>query len=280
MPRRSAPPDTPPKPGRSFVGLRSAHLFEPTAERPVRGRMSRLQADTEVVPHRHPWAQVSFSASGVVRLTTAQGTYLAPPSRLVWVPPAVEHAVTVVEDAELRTVYLREPPAPDAVWQGCRVLEVSALLRALILEFSLSPDGGPPLPPDDLDRERLLAALLHTELARAPALPIGVPLPTEKRLRALCEAVLDDPGRHATLEGWAAGSGASPRTLARLFREELGTSFGQWRQQAVLARAATLAARRTPIAVMAADLGYASASAFTAMVRRAVGQPPRQFFGS
>jgi AraC-like DNA-binding protein len=65
-----------------------------------------------------------------------------------------------------------------------------------------------------------------------------------------------------------------------LFRQELGSSFGPWRQQVLLARALTLAARGMPMALIAADLGYASASAFTAMVRRSVGAPPGRFFGS
>jgi AraC-like DNA-binding protein len=90
--------------------------------------------------------------------------------------------------------------------------------------------------------------------------------------------VLDDPARWATLDGWAAHAGASPRTVARLFRSELGTSFGQWRQQVLLARALTLAARKQPMARIAAELGYASASAFTAMVKRSVGAPPSRFF--
>ena len=90
--------------------------------------------------------------------------------------------------------------------------------------------------------------------------------------------LLADPTRHPTLAGWAADAGASPRTVARLFREQLGTSFGPWRQQVLLARALTLAARGRPMGLIAADLGYASASAFTAMVRRSVGVPPGQFF--
>jgi AraC-like DNA-binding protein len=92
--------------------------------------------------------------------------------------------------------------------------------------------------------------------------------------------VLDDPTRHATLDGWARDSGASPRTIARLFRSELGTSFGPWRQQVLLARALSLAARRQPMARIASELGYASPSAFTAMVRRSVGMPPSRFFAA
>jgi AraC-like DNA-binding protein len=41
-----------------------------------------------------------------------------------------------------------------------------------------------------------------------------------------------------------------------------------------------LAARRTPIGLIAEDLGYASPSAFSAMVRRAVGAPPSRFFAA
>ncbi|MGD9834547.1 MAG: helix-turn-helix domain-containing protein, partial [Piscinibacter sp.] len=56
------------------------------------------------------------------------------------------------------------------------------------------------------------------------------------------------------------------------------TSFVQWRHQVLLAHAVALAARRLPMAHIAAELGYASASAFTAMVRRTLGAPPTQFF--
>ena len=73
--------------------------------------------------------------------------------------------------------------------------------------------------------------------ARAPV-PLGIALPRDKRLRALCEAVIDDPTRHASLAGWAAEAGASARTVARLFRQELATSFGPWRQQVLLAQGA------------------------------------------
>ena len=128
------------------------------------------------------------------------------------------------------------------------------------------------------ERERHLSALVLDELRHAQPVPIGVDLPQDKRLRALCEAVLDDPTRWSTLETCAQSTGASPRTVARLFRSELGTTFLQWRQQVLLAKALSMAARKIPMSVIAAELGYASASAFTAMVRRSVGAPPSRFF--
>jgi AraC-like DNA-binding protein len=83
------------------------------------------------------------------------------------------------------------------------------------------------------------------------------------------------PSRHAC---WRPGRrrGASARTIARLFRNELGTTFVRWREQVLLARAVPLAARRMPMAAIA-ELGYASPSAFAAMVKRSVGSPMRFF---
>jgi AraC-like DNA-binding protein len=91
--------------------------------------------------------------------------------------------------------------------------------------------------------------------------------------------VLRAPAERATLAQWAAEVGASERTMARLFREQLGTSYQQWRQQVVLAHALPLLARGMPVSQVAAAAGYASESAFTAMFRAAMGQPPSSFHG-
>ena len=271
---------------RAPIGPLTPALFMPTARRTVRAKHQRLSADTRVVPHAHPWGQVALSATGVVRVTSPDASYIVPPSRAVWIPPGVEHAVTVIEDAELLTLYLHQSgrrcgpersAAASAGWRQCRVLEVSPLLIALALELDARPDNDAVLAREALARESRIAGLLLDELSRAAPVRLGVDLPQDKRLRRLCAAVIDDPSRHPTLAAWAADSGASARTMTRLFRSELGTSFVQWRQQVLLARAVPLAARKVPMASIAAELGYASPSAFAAMVRRSVGATPSRF---
>ena len=258
--------------------------YAPSAARPVRVKARRLRADTRIVPHSHAWAQVAFSTTGVLRMTAADHTYIVPPSRAVWIPPGIEHVVSVVEDAEMRTLYLHQAQgqvgpaglagAGSGDWQRCRVLEVSALMREVVQQLLPEPEARPGA------RERCLTALLQDELCRARPVPLGVGLPADKRLRQLCDAVIDDPARHATLDGWAGEAGASVRTVARLFRQELGTTFAEWRQQVLLAKALSMAARKRPMSHIASELGYASASAFTAMVRRSVGMPPSRFFAA
>ena len=292
----AAPPSPSPKPqGVERVAGQRPHTpwpasAVPCATHPLRVRARRLSALTHIAPHEHPWAQVAYSATGVLQVSAGSHSYIVPPSRAVWIPPGVSHAVGVVADAELRTLYLHLPAGQSApaslhgahvdssdagAWARCRVLEVSPLLRELVEQFVALPNAA-----SALARERCLAALIQDELRRARPLPLGVELPQDKRLRSLCQAVLDNPARHATMQGWAREAGASVRTVARLFRQELDTSFAAWRQQVLLAKALSMAATRQPMAHIAAELGYASASAFTAMVRRSVGMPPSRFFTS
>lgn len=269
------------------IPLLDPQLYQPHAQRPVRSKMRELDKDTLILPHTHAWAQLAISTGGVIRVSLPNATYIVPPHRAVWVPAGVQHAVTLVETARLYTLYFL-PEAygggaqaqwmNDAAWQECRVMEASPLLRALVVEMDVGSDLVTPLPADVQERERHLSALVCDEIRRAPVIHLGVRLPHDKRLKNLCEAVLEDPTRHETLEQWVQDTGASLRTVARLFRSELGCTFTQWRQQVVLSQAVALAARKLPIAQIAAELGY-TPSAFSALVRRTVGMSAAAFLG-
>jgi AraC-like DNA-binding protein len=129
----------------------------------------------------------------------------------------------------------------------------------------------------DRDPDPLMSALLRQEICDARPLSLGLPLPEDPRLVRLCEALMEEPGSSLTLRGWAPRVGASERTLARLFESELGTSFAAWRQQLRLARAVDLMGRGTPLADVAAEVGYAAPAAFSTMFKRALGIPPSRF---
>jgi AraC-like DNA-binding protein/quercetin dioxygenase-like cupin family protein len=242
--------------------------FAPTREHVVRVRSRPVSLGERFALHMHAWAQVAYASRGVLRIAVEGSTWMVPPSRAIWIPPHVLHEVVVVEDAYLRTLYIDESAVPMGL-ETCRVVEVSPLLREVIVAMdshTLSPA-----------REHLLCTLALDELTRSVPLPLSVPMPHEKRLRALCDAVLANPGNSDPLEYWAETIGASTRTIARLFRQELAMSFSQWRQQAVLARAIPLLNQGRPLSHIARELGYQSQSAFSAMFRRAFGESPRAF---
>ncbi len=241
----------------------------PTPKRPVRLVARDLNASELLAAHSHGWGQVTYALDGVVRVTVGNSTWIVPPQRAIWIPPNAFHEVSTLEKARLRALYVHAEAAPFHA-DHCEVLEVSALLRELVLALSRTEAGDA--------RESLVAMLILDELPRLATQPIRVALPEDKRLKALCETLIAEPALPLTLDDWADRVGASGRTLARLFERELGMSFGQWRQQVRLAHAAPLIARGLPLSRVAAELGYASQSAFSAMFKKTFGQSPSAFF--
>jgi AraC-like DNA-binding protein len=243
----------------------------PSATIPVTMVARDLQPDEFLLPHSHPWGQVTMALEGVLRITANNSSWVLPPMRAIWIAPNVEHAVTILEKTRLRPLCIHAARAPFT-GRDCKVLEVSNLLRQLIMALEQLDPGQEPA------REALLAELILDELKRSDTRPIRVPLPSDKRLKTLCDSLIDKPGLNQTLEHWAQQVGASERTLARLFERELGMSFGQWRQQVRLAHAAPLIARGVPLSQVAEELGYASQSAFSAMFKKTFGSSPSAFF--
>ncbi|WP_447124262.1 AraC family transcriptional regulator [Glaciimonas sp. GG7] len=241
----------------------------PDQHHPVCMRARNLDAAAVLKAHTHAWGQVTYAPEGTLRVSVGNSTWIVPPLRAIWIPPQVEHEIKTMEKAHLRALYIHTSAAPFEGDQ-CIVLEVSTLLRELIAALSTAEDGTV--------RESLLSQLILNELADAETQAIRVALPTEKRLLILCKALLDDPGSAMTLSHWAQRVGASERTLARLFEQDLGMTFGQWRQQIRLAHAAPMITRGMPLAMVAAELGYASQSAFSAMFKKTFGESPSAFF--
>jgi AraC-like DNA-binding protein/mannose-6-phosphate isomerase-like protein (cupin superfamily) len=241
----------------------------PTAKRPVRLVARDLDAEEILASHSHAWGQVTYAAEGVVRVTVGSDSWIVPPMRAIWIPPNAVHEVATLERARLRVLYVHASKAP---YRGtdCVVLDVSPLLRELIIALTQCEQGEV--------REALLSALILDEARHSATLPIRVALPHDKRLRILCDALIKTPSLPLTLEEWARRVGASERTLARLFEQELDMTFGQWRQQVRLAHAAPLIARGLPLSHVAADLGYTSQSAFSAMFKKTFGKSPSTFF--
>src|SRR5258708_7874032 len=96
-----------------------------------------------IAPHRHRRAQLVFAASGVMRVATASGAWIVPPLRAVWIPPETEHQIWMVGAVAMRTLYVA-PDAVPALPTGCGVIEVSRLLRELILGAVEEPVEYPP----------------------------------------------------------------------------------------------------------------------------------------
>jgi AraC-like DNA-binding protein len=250
----------------------SPESLYPSIGRPVRIVARDLEADELLSAHQHPWAQVTYALDGAIQVFANHQTWFVPPLRAIWIPSGVQHEVLTLERAQLRAVYVHPSIAPIPGEQ-CVVLEVSSLMRELVRALSAIAGAE-----ETSRREQHLAAALIDELGIAESLPLNVPIPRDSRLRSLCDMLIADPASNLSLQDYSTQVGASERTLARLFRSDMNMSFGEWRQQMRLARAAPLISKGLPLSAVAAELGYASQSAFSAMFKKTFGQSPSAFF--
>jgi AraC-like DNA-binding protein len=233
-----------------------------TRQRLVAGTVHRYAAGAAVAPHSHPSAQLIWAASGVMRTTTPDGTWVLPPTRALLVPARTPHEHEVPSPARMHTLLL----AGGEQVRTCRLLAVDRLAGELIVTLS-SGRFDPTVEPAYL-------AVLDDQLRLADPLDLGVALPDDPLLRRVVRGLLEDPGDPATLDEWGRRVGASGRTLARRFRAATGTSFDGWRRRVRMLRALELLAGGGTVAAVAHTVGYASASAFVHAFRQLTGTTP------
>ncbi|MDJ0926516.1 MAG: helix-turn-helix transcriptional regulator [Gammaproteobacteria bacterium] len=240
-------------------------------DRPVLGVAFDRPAGFHYPSHEHLRAQIVYAADGVLQVRTASATWIVPPQQAVWIPSHVGHATSNKGPAKIRTLYLH----PDAVQDmpaECRVLKVSPLLREAIMHaVSIPPDYAPG------SAQARFMAVIPDLLRDADPEPLHLPLPVDKRLRLVTDALMESPGDDRPLTDWARRVGASDRTIARHFQHETGLSFSNWRRRLRLLWAITRLSEGVAVTNVSDELGYANPSAFIAMFRRELGQSPRKY---
>ncbi|WP_174873194.1 AraC family transcriptional regulator [Vogesella oryzae] len=238
------------------------------------GKSQDYPAGHATVRHSHPTAQLLYGIAGVMRVLTARGQWIVPPTRAIYIPPGHWHEVHMLSPAQMRSVYV-QPSALAGMPQQCCVLAVTPLWRELLLAAVRCP---PPVLPGT--RAARLLALLLEEMEVLETLPLALPTPDDALLAPLCNALQAQPDDARSSDDWAARLGVDVRTLQRRFVRATGMNFGAWRRQARLMHALAQLAAGARVLDVALDAGYASPSAFSAMFRRQFGVVPSEFFGA
>jgi AraC-like DNA-binding protein len=225
-------------------------------------------------PHAHDWAQLVYASEGVMSIQTADGTWVVPSHRAVWIPPRVSHSVAMSGWVSMRTLYIA-PRLVGTLPQRCAVIAVPPLLRQLILHTI----GLGALRRGVAEHRRLVAFMVD-QLRIVPAMPLELPMPRDARALRVALRLREEPADDTRIDHLARGAGASRRTLERVFQKETGMSVGRWRQQARLLHAMRLLARGERVTAIALEVGYESTSAFIAAFSSALGTTPGRYYRS
>ncbi len=241
-----------------------------TIERPV------LAIGTDYPPghllefHRHRRAQLLYGATGIMRVDTADATWTVPTRRAVLIPSNTDHQV-LMDGVSTRSLYI-EPSAAPWFPTRCQVVDVSPLLRALLLAAVDVPAEY-----QSHGRDGALISLILHEIQSVTPLPLDLPMPSRDDLRSLCRAFAAAPSVRELPAQWATRLNVSNRTFNRVFRAETGLTFQQWRQRACVLHAIRLLPTGATVTQVAATLGYDTPAAFSAMFVKQIGSTPKSF---
>ncbi|MFT3801115.1 MAG: helix-turn-helix transcriptional regulator [Burkholderiaceae bacterium] len=251
----------------------SLHRFDPDVdERPALAlRVEVEQNDVEQPVHQHRKGQLVMAQRGGVMCEVPGAMWMVPPQHGVWIPGGMPHSNRVTDNARICFLFV-EPgaaPMPDK----CCTLAINPMVRELIQHLA---EQGPGYPQEGPTAR--IATVLLEQLALAPIEQLHLPISDHPRIRRIADALAADPADRRTLAEWARVLATSERSLARLVQRETGLTFGRWRQQLHLIVALRQLAGGATVQRVAGDLGYDSVTAFITMFKKALGQPPAQYF--
>jgi AraC-like DNA-binding protein len=216
--------------------------------------------------HSHQTGHFVYAAGGVLAVHTERGASIVPANRVAWIPAGFAHHHRAHGDTDMRIVFLpaglaRLAPERPAVFVA------SGLAREVLLVLTS---------PREFDRaaRARLHRVLVDELRAAPEQPLHLPEPRDDRLRAVAQLLHRNPADNSTLATLGRQAGASARTLSRLFRDELGMTFYEWRTQLRVCHALVLLADGHDTTRVAHACGWANPSHFIAAFTAIVGTTP------
>ena len=217
------------------------------------------------------WGQLIYAAEGVMRVKVGERLWIVPPARAIWAPPRATCEIFAHGALATRTLYL-SPRLSTPLADEFRGMDVGPLLREIILHVV----GVGTLDGSQASQRRVIGLLLD-QLRATGRLPLSITLPSDRRARLVAERLQKNPADRAALDSLARVASASARTLQRLFHDETGLRFSEWRQRLRMLHAVARLGTGESVTTTAKRAGYATTSGFIAAFRKQLGSTPLRF---
>ncbi|WEM44472.1 helix-turn-helix transcriptional regulator (plasmid) [Photobacterium sp. DA100] len=241
--------------------------------RPVYARVENWQqSGSQTHWHSHDWGQWSYAVEGMLIVHTQQGQYVAPPQFAIWIPEGIEHKVISNGAAQMRSLYIETSSLAEIEWRSPRVCSITPLVRELTLQFCTLPANY-----DCGGADGRLAQVLIDQIACLPPASTQLTMPSDKRLTTLSEHLQQHPEEPRDIEQLGELVGLSGRSVSRLFKQQTGLTFQQWRQRARLLEALNKLESGHAVTRVALECGYDSVSAFVSIFKKQFGVTPGKY---
>jgi len=223
--------------------------------------------------HKHSKGQLLYAPMGCMSITLDGMQSVLPPTRAAWIPAGVMHCARMRNVVSYRSLYFSAELAKLLPMKMC-IVEVNVLLKVLIERMAFWDWHKP-------KKEQTNTLMLFCEeLTLAPVQQLNLPLPQDPRLKKWLTTQMGAHFSPPTLSQLQAEVGACGKTISRIFSRETGMPYQAWRQQWRLLKAIELLAEGGRISTVAADLDFASDSAFISFFRQHTGATPAKYLNN
>jgi len=174
--------------------------------------------------HSHKKGQFIYTEGGIVHIKTKTKTHFLPARHYMWIPPEVKHAIYPrTPEVIMRNLYFPVEESGAPFYQSEGIYPISELLRYLLC-YSRKWSGH--ILTTDAERFPIVTAfkVLLPQISNNP-LMLTLPRSNDLRLQKIIYFLKDNLHKNYSLIEMAAFIGMSERSLHRLFKANLNTTF-------------------------------------------------------
>jgi len=231
-----------------------------------------MEKGSHDMQHQHSWHQILYPLKGMLKTQSDDVQFYLPHHRALFIPADTVHESWVLNKTTMLGIYLK-PNKNREIPNTSRVIEVSNFFRELILHLQ----SVVVITEKESQEQSRLIDVLYDQIWLDQAIELQMPMPKDRRLMPIVNALLENPSNELTLKNWSVYVGASERTLSRLFKNEVQLSYPLWRQKLRLIASLHLLEQDMTVQNAAHQVGYYSCSAFIEAFKQTFKLTPQQY---
>lgn len=207
--------------------------------------------------HSHSKGQLVYIKSGTATVRLKNSTYSILPNQIIWLPRGMVHNIILRNNVEFHAIYIDQKQFPQ-LSKKFEIFSASELLEKIIETICSSSFYADWM----AGTEFHLQSILIREMQKSSSTPQWPEFPKDRRVCDYLMTLHEKGEIPPRLNDLASNSGASERTIYRLFVQETGLNYQKWRQQVRLMIAIELLSSNKSITEIAHHLEFSTTSAF------------------
>ena len=226
--------------------------------------------------HQHSRYQLLYAEGGVLHFFADDQRFILPAKHGAWIPAGLNHkVVSLSPQLHLRTLYIGQDKEGYVFPNHLTIFPITPLAREMILYTQQWHYEHPVTKSEEAFFDAICYLIADWCL---DAIALVLPTTEHEQLLNITSYMLSNLDKNLTMPHVSSEFGMSSRTLMRLFRHQLDTTFQAYLRTARVIKALELLSMPdASITEVSLQVGYLSMSSFSQTFKAFVGKSPSKF---